>query len=571
MDRQPLMALTTTSAGPSPVQRPPAPRPLRLIGRAGIRCRVRVALVAFCAGLSAAACDLADGYTSLGTEFFVPDVAYVNIPGTVVAEGRYNDLRVQVAGDGQRYVSALKEGSTLTFSFFDETPQCTVGPVVAHQNATEPAPGFETEVLPFLQREEDQTTTLHFTNKSCDVSDVAVSNTDLPLLDLHGVAPGNSTGFLVRTATNELLFVDPWNEEVREVATEVTRLQLESDLLVTIEGGQLVLRDLTLQEIGRAGAAVQHFVVNATKDEIAFTEGGVLYVAALGALEDAGEVAADVCGVNYALAGGNSRLSFFSPCEDRTLVVMRPNGEDRVEYVSGVNTTPRLTLSDSELHVVYVTDGETSSTGKMWLRVGEEEPTLVSESADLTTLTLSPTRLLFTENAVNGAGDYVSWQDGERTEIASGVVEINSLGLLANFDGTTGDLLRIKADDSTELLASGVPLRARRGDGFIANFEDGVGDLMLLENGQPPPKKIASGVGTSAFGFSVQFDGMIYLHDRDPENGTSTLSVLLIETGDTFKVNKGVTESREVAFPKPGILYSVQAGETPGIWFASAR
>jgi len=114
-------------------------------------------------------------------------------------------------------------------------------------------------------------------------------------------------------------------------------------------------------------------------------------------------------------------------------------------------------------------------------------------------------------------------------------------------------------------------LRAKRGDAFIANFDGVVGDLMWLDGGHPPAEKVGSGVGKNAFGFGVQFDAIIFLQDRDPENGTSTLTIRLVETGDVFEISEGVSESREVAYPRPGILYSVLAGEEPGIWFAHAR
>jgi hypothetical protein len=42
----------------------------------------------------------------------------------------------------------------------------------------------------------------------------------------------------------------------------------------------------------------------------------------------------------------------------------------------------------------------------------------------------------------------------------------------------------------------------------------------------------------------------------------------LLKAQRDYVLHDGVTEAREVAFPSPGILYNVVAGDDAGVWFA---
>jgi hypothetical protein len=173
-------------------------------------------------------------------------------------------------------------------------------------------------------------------------------------------------------------------------------------------------------------------------------------------------------------------------------------------------------------------------------------------------------------------GRLVEWKPDELTEVAQGVIEIAPLGrmenddltLLGNFDGVTGDLLRLRSDLSTELLAQRVPTRAGSADAFLANFDGEAGDLMLLDRSDGSSQPIGSGVGRGAFIFTQQFRSVLMLADRDPETRTNTLRMHLLRADRDYVLHDGVLEAREVAFPSPGILYSVVSGDDAGIWFA---
>jgi hypothetical protein len=170
----------------------------------------------------------------------------------------------------------------------------------------------------------------------------------------------------------------------------------------------------------------------------------------------------------------------------------------------------------------------------------------------------------------------VQWKDGALTDVAAGVTELGALGrlenddltLLANFDGTTGDLVALGADLSTTVLASGVPRDAAEGDAFIANFDGYAGDLFLFDRKTGSSSLLANAIGLRSFRFAVQFNGIMMLSDRKREDNTTTLRVHLLDSGQEYVLHDGVTEAREVAFPSAGMLYNVVVGEEAGVWFS---
>jgi hypothetical protein len=217
-----------------------------------------------------------------------------------------------------------------------------------------------------------------------------------------------------------------------------------------------------------------------------------------------------------------------------------------------------LRLQEDMLRVVVAYDGATRA-GELML--WKEQPPQQPDAADAPRL-LAP----------------VGWTlqgSDEELEALPNVAEISSLGVLANFDGTSGDLFRVDFSSepiSAQLLARGVPMNGHRGDALIRDFDGVTGELVVFDSETEELQPIANGVGREGYGFAVQFDAVIYLANRNPQDGTSTLEVTLLETGDVFEVDQGVVESREVGIPGPGILYSVAKPEDEaGIWFAGAR
>jgi hypothetical protein len=230
--------------------------------------------------------------------------------------------------------------------------------------------------------------------------------------------------------------------------------------------------------------------------------------------------------------------------------------------------------------MTYATNEDSeSSSGTLWLVRGDAAAVAIGENARVRPSAVSPNGgLLSVLDLGSTGGRLVEWKDDATREVARDVVELNSVGaltdgaltFLGNFNGETGDLLRLNADLSTGVLASGVPQRAAASDVFLANFSNDLGELLLLDRENGTTELLGSGVARNSFGYALQFDGVIMLTDRDLTTNTSTLRLRLLDSGRQFLVHTGVTETREVAFPSPGLLYNVVVGDDAGVWFSKA-
>ena len=216
--------------------------------------------------------------------------------------------------------------------------------------------------------------------------------------------------------------------------------------------------------------------------------------------------------------------------------------------------------------------------GTLWAVDGDAEKVAIAEDTRVGPSTVTSSGGLLTVlDWANTGGRLVEWRGEGVTEVAQGVIELAPLGrmdnddltLLGNFDGTTGDLLWLRRDLTTQVLASGVPTRSANDRAFIANSDGEAGELMLLDKTDGTTESLATGVGRGAFIFTQQFNAVMLLA-RGAEGATNTLRVHLLRSGREYALHDGVTEAREVAFPSPGVLYNVIAGEEAGIWFAKA-
>ena len=236
-----------------------------------------------------------------------------------------------------------------------------------------------------------------------------------------------------------------------------------------------------------------------------------------------------------------------------------------------VTRPPRLHQQSGELRISYIRNANRgSSVGELWSKLGDEDPVFIADGGKLDLLALWGDGLRVVVDWNGTTGTLLHWEDGNTSEILDEVVEINSLGVLADYDGRTGSLYLLDGLEPT-FIAEGVPRGGRRDNAFLMNYEGVTGDLVLLDEETLELTEVGTGVGKDGFGFAVQFNAMVYLAERNPDDGTSTLKLTFFDTGDVFAISSGVTESREVAIPKPGILYAIGQDDRAGIWFAEAR
>ena len=516
----------------------------------------------------------------------------LDIPGQRLLAGPHFDLSIQPDEAGARYAMARNEDSELVIVDFAERTQCRAGSIARYDNSVTGPPGKA--LIPLLVTDDAGGSELAFTDFSCARSSFRVPAASLPLQTMQGVPTATGTGLLIRTPEQGLALVDPWSEEVFPVAESVRSGDPISAFgrFLWVDRGVIVISELDLKPVARFGERVVEFNLSSQDAELAYIEadvpGGTSGKLFLLDAANRGEprlVAEDACAVRYLTIAERRKLAYLSPCADRRLV-LQDHVDSSIRVVAErVLNGPAVHEIQGEWFLTYVTApaDDSASNGTLWLAPAEDdgsaEPIVIAENARSSPSAVTPDGGLLTVlDWASTGGRLVEWKGDALTDVADGVIEVaplgrlenNDLTLLANFDGTTGDLLRLRRDLSTELLASGVPARSANADAFLANFDGVQGELRLLNREDGSSESLGTGVARGAYKFAQQFSAVMMLTARDADTNTSTLEIRLMETGESYLVNSGVTEAREVAFPNPGLLYNVVVGEGAGVWFSKA-
>jgi hypothetical protein len=538
-------------------------------------------------GVGISGCNLDSNFSDLGEKLLDPDVQGFDTPGKRLLEGPYFDLSIQADGDGARYALARNAAGELSIVDFAAKTTCHTGSVLRYDNAVV-TPGQQA-LIPILLPGAKGDFDLGFSTFQCEVLPFRVPTGSLPADVLQDMPTDSGAALLIRTPDQGLALVDPWFESSTVFAQSVRSNDPASAFghYLWVDGGQIVIGDRKLARIAAFGTHVSELGLSAQDGELAYIEqsgpgGGTLFlVNALDAEPMPRAIAEDVCGLRYLSIGSIRKLAYLSPCADRRLV-LRDHGDDSTQVIAeGVAGGPSAYLIAKEWLLSYVTTPAADNpTGTLWMRKLEDgsEPVLIAENARANQSTVTPDGGgLFTMlDWSNTGGRLVEWRGANLTDVADRVIEIAPLGqfdnedltLLGNFDGTTGDLLRLGRDLSTEVLASGVPARSANDNAFLANFDGSQGDLRLLHRDDGSSELLGTGVARGAFKFAQQFKAVMMLTGRDPDSNTSTFEVRLLDSGENYVLNSGVTEAREVAFPSPGLLYNVISGDQAGVWFS---
>jgi hypothetical protein len=564
------------AAAPAPAARAPrAPRPTR-----------GLALVASCLGL--AACELGANFGDLGEQLLDPDVQAVDAPGRRWVEGPHFDLNIIEDQNGKRYAAARNEQSELVLIDFEEERFCRAGVVARYTEAvTARARPALVPLLITRDRAEGEPPELllSFTTFDCQRSAFSVPVSGLPDRVVQGLPSGSGTGLLVKSPAGALLLVDPWQETLTLLANSVRGDDPVSAFgnYLWVDGGVIAISDGDLKPLAFVGTDVVALSASPEDGQLAYIEAasgdsGTLYTVDARGSKAPVQVATDACNMRYLTLDGRRQLSYLAPCSARQLILRDVRDESERVIDANVAGFPSVRNLSGQSVLTYVTtESRDVPNGTLWLINADQSKVAIAENTRVGPSIVSDDGgLLAVLDWANNGGRLVEWRPDALTEVAQGVIELGPLGrldnddltLLGNFDGQTGDLLRLRADLSTEVLASGVPTRSGNADAFLANFADEQGDLMLFDRGDGSSQTLASGVARGAFIFTQQFSSVLMLAGRDAETRTNTLRMHLLRSKRDYVLHDGVTEAREVAFPSPGILYNVIAGDDAGVWFA---
>jgi len=394
---------------------------------------------------------------------------------------------------------------------------------------------------------------------------------------------------VVWTTSGELLRADPGAGTSDPIASGVTAFAPGWEapeggdptlVLWTIEDGTLVMRGASGEL--RLGSGVTEMSIGCPlryEDNVPFFDGicptplaAWVDGAGLHLAGEAEPVATDACAPALFPAlfepGSDGEtvlapvLAYFSPCADRTLVLLDLGTGTTTTHESGVSAVRRLSTGD----VVYVLgDGPTPRIG---------------------------TGLVATPEGSDEIGTAVVLDSVEAYAAAApdGATATFFLAL-ANFDGSTGDLGLYLPGQPGFAFLEGVA--EYESDGFIAaltDFDGEQGTLQVVDvvtgastaPGAGPPILEAHGVRRGDFRWSHSAFALDYLEDFDPAVGagrlrTWTVPAILqggggagddVQGEEGFVVDEGVSEWREIVWPDAGELYVVRGGEREGIWYA---
>ena len=526
------------------------------------------------------------------------DPSYVNVPGKRLAEGRFSKLEIDGTEKSGGAVLALKNEKELSIVPFSGAGGCSVGSVGSYGLSLPSRSSTAAPFVPFIEApNESGLGTLRFADFGCALSPVSLPDSKLPLRQL--LMFGTEPREFALNDNRELHVLDPWKEAQARIAGAVTGVELGSDVLWTIENGELVERDVALVELRRLGTAVSELVVNQLGQQAAYIDAaGVHLIPALG--EQPILLDSDACELSNVFLGRFEAwqwLSYLSPCASRRLVAVQTETRERFELGENASTPAGIYAAGGarvEGHAFYVTDAvtvePTGPAAELWafedvVQVGtlwggrlNAAPARGPERAVFQSMNYpweGKLRVVVDFDGVKGRLVEWNYETGSITELAQGVVATNGPEVLANFDGTVGDLLMIEQDLSPAVLAQRVPLISSYGPKFmrsvLADFDGTTGTLLLFDGAfGRKAEKIASGVPLGGFEFMWD-SAIVYQDEFDPVSATGRLVARFLRTADTFIVQAGVGEFLEASWPEQGVVYSITEGGNAGVWFARAR
>lgn len=540
--------------------------------------------------LALPACELGTNFGDLGEQLLDPDVQGIDAPGQRWVSGPHFDLNVLRDQTGKRYAAARNEASELVLIDFEKQNFCRAGEVLRYTDAVSARsrPSLVPVIFSGAAAEgQPPELRLSFSSFDCQRSAFSVPVGGLPSRVLQGLPDGSGTALLVKTPEGGLTLIDPWAQTSTIVAESV-----RADDPVPafghyfwVDRGVITISDEELRPLAYVGHDVVAVSASLEDAQLAYleagsegTSGGTLFTVDAVASEPPVLVASDACNMRYLTLNGRRQLSYLSPCAERKLVLRDVSDESvRVIDTNVAGSPAARTLSGQSVLTYVTTESQDATAGTLWVMSDNQAKVAVAENTRVGPSTVSDDGGLLTVlDWASTGGRLVEWKPDALTEVASGVIELGPLGrmanedltLLGNFDGVTGDLLRLRTDLTTEVLAQGVPTRSANADAFLANFEGEAGDLLLLDRSDGTSLPLASGVARGAFIFTQQFSSVLMLANHDPETRTNTLRMHLLGSQRQYVLHDRVTEAREVAFPSAGILYSVVDGDDAGVWFA---
>jgi hypothetical protein len=521
------------------------------------------------------------------SDLFDSTPTYLDLPGRRVASGHFQRAIVDGTEPANSFFIANELGAaTPRFAIFPFLggPGCRTGRADSLPHFTSsPLPSFVTYVE---NASAGNPRRLHFTNPRCGEPLPPVDTAGLPFRTLD-----DPPGYLA-LASGDLLFLEPWDKKRTVVAAAVSQVFPSDDKIWSVEDGQLVVRDLKFKVLQRLGTDVKEFdVTDSSVPRVAFVDGTDLFVVT-DKFETPKKIDSDVCSVQFPSGWHGRGIAYFSPCDAQQLVLYGSAhasdpgpGENDTRYELGANVVgdPAIGFLGDQTFAFFMSKADADSPTELFGGPITETPEHIADSPQTssgrpnvgTPAVSRVSDLWETKVDVEGnVGRLIRWKPGAPPkEIARGVEYRDDPLAIINFDGKTGDLVRVDEGGVSRVLARGVPskgiLSSDDGLAAVTDSDGSLGTLIVAPTGTSAFEKVAARVHD--FHFIQNLHGIGYLQDFDNTAKTGLLGVRVVATGDTFELGVRASEWTEVGLPEPGVMYVVPDGERAGIWFARLK
>lgn len=461
---------------------------------------------------------------------------------------------------------------------------CTLGSVAAvgaAQSRSDAREAVFDAKIPFLAAGE-MGSTLRFSDFACNLADVELVGASMPLAQF-GPAPG----YIVQDDMGRLWFVNPWEDHKDEITSNAASITRSGRALFTkgptgatwmwtLEGGELVGRDGSLEEIFRGGRDIAGILpAYAGTDKMRFlyvdaNQGAFTFTAA--DPTEIEQIAEGACEVR--LNEGTKGLeALFLSCADRTFKRYSFDSKETTDLIPAISGYRIMGNVESGPVMLYLKDVDPATrVGPLWAQWGTNNPLFLGDGGHLDMSWI---------NADGRRRPIVNWKDGKggdlligapdtkpgkEQKLASGVVTFTSNWIVSDYDGTNGKLQWFEDNQLTEVAPAVTPQgllidRELQRALCIANYDDESGQLLLVDGleARPMSKDVAPG----PYQFTQQLDTVTALAGPDSE-----LRLHRTDTESELTINTGVSLVLEVAWPDEGFLYSAPGADKPGLYFA---
>ncbi|HEX3593829.1 MAG TPA: hypothetical protein VHU80_01970, partial [Polyangiaceae bacterium] len=401
-------------------------------------------------------------------QLFSSDPTYLSLPGERIGSGKFSGASIVGTNASGAHVVAFDARAAptvLTIFPFDGGKGCSTSSAFGYQALDFGVRSTVPAIVGYHERSGSDTL-LHLTTLDCKEGLPPISDRNYPL----GATFDDPPGYLAIDATGNMTFLEPWKKKQTLVAPSVRGTKVVQNKLWSIEGTQLVVRDMKRKELARFGTNVMEFdLAQNSAVHVAYIDGtcaagttpceGDLYEVT-DALAAPQKIDEDACSVVYPVRWGGLGVSYRSPCADRKLVVYGATNPDdssdvgtRIVVGDDVLGSPDVDFMGATPYVFYVkaTDPKATTGTLFGGKLGDDLESIddgvtrdSTRGAPIVDKTGTSFRMTVEYDGTALAGRLVTWSPGRPLkEVATGVAQINGSIAIIDFDGSVGNLVAL--------------------------------------------------------------------------------------------------------------------------------